>query len=237
MRPRLPENAREAFQFLALGAGIVLSIRLLGAVISGSSPVAHEAGLIPAAAPFNAAYPLLQGNALAVESLEPLPRIAIASLFTLLSGGMGALLGALLGKLTRKGALRHAVLLGRAGLMVAGAWALWTLLALPRHCTIVKTDGLHCHEHICFMDRVPLPFTGTERVIPWSAVLGIETVERIESVGCGLTVMVRATLADGSWIVAMQPRATTECDSELARQRRDAEIIVREIKAFQRQHL
>ncbi|MCB9184242.1 MAG: hypothetical protein H6591_10010 [Flavobacteriales bacterium] len=237
MRLGLPENAREAVQFLALGAGIVLGIRVVIALL-GSLPASPEDGSLTAAlAPYRADYPLLPAQTVAVEAQAPLPRIAIASLLVLLSGAAFGLLGGALGALLRKRPLALAVLLARGGLLLAMAWALFCLLARPARSTTIASDGLHLHEHVCFLGSIPLPFGEHERIIPWRDAMHIAVAEEPGTSACGTTIVITAQVSGVPVPIAMQPVPVSDCAREIALQRANAAIIVREIKAVQRQHL
>lgn len=235
MRLGLPENAREAFQFLLLGAGIVLALRLLWA-LPAAFPTAPDAEpLARASAPFAAAYPLLPHGTMALEDLEPLPRIAIAVLFTLACGAVMAVIGATLAGAARQDALRASVLTGRTGLILGAMWGLWCLLAVPVASSTVETDGLHLKGHRSFLGSLPLPFTASEEVIPWDEIEGVEVLDRSTAKGCGTAFDVTARTKGMERPIAAQPAGMRDCDRILARQREEALIIAQEISAFQRQ--
>lgn len=237
MRLGLPENAREAVQFLALGAGIVLGIRVVIALLVSLPASPADGSLIAALAPYRSGYPLLPAQAVAVEALEPLPRIAIASLLVLLSGVAFGVLGGALGALLRRSPLALAVLLGRVGLLLAAAWAMFCLLALPARSTVIAPDGLHLREHVCFLGSIPLPFSANERIIAWRDAMPIAVAEEPGTSVCGTTIVITARVAGVPVPIARQPIPATDCAREIALQRANAAIIVREIKALQRQHL
>lgn len=235
MRLGLPENAREAFQFLLLGAGIVLALRLLWALPAAFPSAPDVEPLARAWAPFAAAYPLLPHGTMAVEDLEPLPRIAIAVLFTLICGAVMAVMGAIIAGAARQDALRASVLTGRTGLILGGMWGLWCLLAVPVASSTVETDGLHLKGHRSFLGSLPLPLTASEEVIPWNEIEGIHVLDKNTVKGCGTAFEVLARAKGVERPIAAQPAGMGDCDRTLARQRREALIIAQEISAFQRQ--
>lgn len=235
MRLGLPENAREAFQFLLLGAGIVLALRLLWALPAAFPTALGSEPLARASAPFAAAYPLLPHGTMAVEDHEPLPRIAIAVLFTLTCGAGMAVIGATIAGAARQDALRASVLSGRAGLLLGGMWGIWCLLAVPVASSTVEPDGLHLKGYRSFLGSLPLPLTASEEVIPWDEIQGVHVLERNTVKGCGTAFEVMARAKGAEMPIAAQPAGMDDCDRTLARQRSEALIIAQEISAFQRQ--
>lgn len=162
MRPRLHENAQEALQFLALGAGIVLVIRLaIALIVHWSDGPGNE--LEEAMAPFHNGHPLVDRGSVVLGGLAIIPRLAVALLFTLGCGVLGALLTVPLGRVIGASGIRSAVVGSRVGLLLGGAWAIYCLLCLPPRQTRITADGLALTERPAFLRTVPLPFAARTR--------------------------------------------------------------------------
>lgn len=162
MKFELPDNAREAFQFLSLGVAIVLAIRLVVAGFGLWPDHAEEDSLAEACAPFRNGYPLLGTHAMVVGGLELIPRMAVAGLFALCCAVLLGLSAWSISRMLRGGGNRSLVIGGRIGLLVGGAWAIYCLVCLPAEWTEVKKDELVLHQHASFLGEIPWPFTGTE---------------------------------------------------------------------------
>ncbi len=164
---RIPDNAREAFQFLALGVAVVLLVRLCMLLLANIGPD-DGSEVAAACSPFQASYPLVGAQVLVTDTSELVPRLSSAGLFAILCG---AVLGSL--------AWASAILLGRAngtvvlaamraGFLIGGCWALWCLLAGPARCTILHDNGLELRNADRFMGGIALPFTQERTWVPYS---------------------------------------------------------------------
>lgn len=236
MRLGLPDNAREAFQFLALGAAMVLLVRLILLVLTaGSSPPSGDA-LQSAIAPFRDGYPLLAADAFPLRNVHPAPRIAEGGLFTLLSGTLCALPCLLVG-LFRSDLLRKAMVHGgRIGLILGGGWAIWCVCAQPAGICVVRSSGLVLREGVPLMQAIPLPFTLNEHRVDWGRIQAIDRSERSHSLGCGTTQHLRIRLADEILFIAETPMPEGECDAAIALQRNQMDQLVSILASLQRQH-
>lgn len=163
MKLEVPDNAREAFQFLALGVGIVLLLRLIVALVGlwGGGPESEV--LSEACAPFHNGYPLVGKHALVVGGVSMIPRLALAVLFVIMSGMLFALIAWPIARLFNRSGLRAAVMAGRTGLLLGGSWAIYCVLCLPAKWTEVKEKELALHDHRAFLGEIPWPFTGSEK--------------------------------------------------------------------------
>lgn len=236
MRIGLPDNAREAFQFLALGATVVLAMRLLILLLASGSDSAGGDDLQSAIAPFRSGYPLLAANEIPMRNVHPAPRIAEGGLFALLSGLACAVPGLLIG-LFRTDLLRKAMVLGgRVGLVLGGAWAIWSICAQPARSCAVQPTGLVLQESISLMRAIPLPFTLFDRRIDWSLIQGIERTERADSMDCGKTQILLIQLADETITIAESQRPEGDCGSAIAQQRAQMDQLVSMLASLQRQH-
>ncbi len=152
-------NAQEAFQFLALGAGIVLVLRLLVMAL-GLWSDNGSGELEQAMAPFRNGYPLIGRDVVVLGGLAIIPRIAVGLLFVLLCGVLSALFIWPLGRLLGWNGLRSAVIGSRAGLLLGGAWAIYCLLCLPPRQTRITSTEVERTDRTAFLSTIPLPFAG-----------------------------------------------------------------------------
>lgn len=232
MKLQVPENAREAFQFLALGAGALLVLRLvitlLGSII-GDNP-AEELGM--ATAPYRAGYPLLREDTLAIETAGAVPRMAMAGLFTLLAGGLLALLALPVGAISKWGPLRASVFGARTGLVLGGVWAIWCLLAFPAHRVVVTDAGLVRYDSRTFLGMVAIPFTQVERTNTWQEVQALGSGgPTAPTMRCGELEEVHAMLPEGRVIIACAPPGAGECTAVRAQQKANAERLLHTLSA------
>lgn len=162
MKFELPDNAREAFQFLALGVGIVLMLRLAVGLFGLWDRGTDGDALADACAPFRNGYPLIGRHSVVVGGLEMIPRMAVAALFSLLCAALVGLSVWSIRRFLKGSGIRSLVVGGRIGLLVGGAWACYCLLCVPAQWTELNKDGFVLHRHAAFLGQVPWPFTGTE---------------------------------------------------------------------------
>lgn len=227
MKLHLPDNAREAFQFLALGAGALLVVRLaIAALQLAIAPDATDT-LGTATAPFRIGYPLVGESTLVIERMGATPRIAIGALFMLVVGAVLAIAAAFIGAATKWGALRATVLGARVGLVLGGTWASWCLLAFPAHHVVVSDTGLVRHDSRAFIGVLALPFTEVERSNPWQEVQALsQTAHATIGQRCAEIEEVRALLPEGSVIIACAAPDDGECATVLVKQKAQAERLL-----------
>ncbi|MBK9175494.1 MAG: hypothetical protein IPM46_03990 [Flavobacteriales bacterium] len=236
MRIGLPDNAREAFQFLALGAAVVLAVRLLVLLLASGSGSANEDNLQSAIAPFRNGYPLLAADTFPMRNVHPAPRIAEGGLFTLLSGVLCAVPCLLVG-LFRTDLLRKAVVYGgRIGLILGGAWAIWCICAQPASTCAVGSSGLVLRGSVTLMRAIPLPFTMFDHRIDWGHIQAINRTERVHSMDCGTTQHLQVQLANETIIIAESQRPEEDCEAAIAQQRAQMDLLVEHLATLQRQH-
>lgn len=162
MKLHLPDNAREAFQFLALGVAGVLVIRLVIAAFGLWSSDVDGDALAQACAPFRNGYPLIGKHTLAVGGMQVIPRIAVAGLFVLCCGVVLALLAWPIGRALNRQDARPVVVGGRMGLLLGSAWAIYCLLCLPAKRAEVKPKEIVLHSQAAFLGELPWPIPGSE---------------------------------------------------------------------------
>jgi hypothetical protein len=173
MALRIPDNAREAFQFLALGIAVVLVVRLCMLLLANLGPDEHTA-LATACRPLQASYPLVGAHVLVTDPSELVPRLSSAALFVVMCGAVLGIFSwtvTILSGRLNKNLVPAAV---RAGLLVGSGWALWCLLAGPARCTLVHDDGLELRNATRFMGGIALPFTQERTWVPFSEVARFE---------------------------------------------------------------
>lgn len=190
----LHENAQEALQFLALGAGIILLLRLV-ALGLGHLGAPADGELAAAMAPFRNGYPLIGADTVVLGGQAIIPRIAVAFLFTLLCGTGLALLTWSVGRALRWNSLRAAVVGARAGLLLGGAWAVYCLLCLPPRQTQVDPEGLTRTSRPAFLRTIALPFPS--HTVHWDHVEvgGYEVWEQDDAAG-STAIVVMARIGD-----------------------------------------
>jgi len=216
MHARLNETAKEALQFLTLGSGIVLALRLayLG--------VAHLLGdrsadpLTIIAVAFGRGYLLADANTLVVLGMNVGGRMALAFIVALLNGLLMAILGILLARVFKYSTLSMAVGLGRVGLLVGGAWGLFAAFALPPKTTAVDERGLTFRERPAILNEISWPYPSRTNSISWSSINAIEarTIAN-HAVGCGSLEVVVAVMDGTTKIVAGIVPEGRDCNDAL----------------------
>jgi hypothetical protein len=230
MKFELPDNAREAFQFLAFGVGIVLAIRLVVAGFGLWSGQAADDALAEACAPFRSGYPLIGNHTLVVGGLPMIPRLAIAGLFALLSGALLALLAWPIGKTLNLRGARALVVGGRLGLLLGGAWAIYCLLCLPAERAEVKQKEIVLHSQAAFFGEIPWPIPGSEEHRP------LVSVDQffINSHPMDKDLVVVAYAAGDMFTIARAPSGTSHTGVLDEQWNQDAERLVAALNALPR---
>lgn len=196
MRWRLDDNERGAFNYLFGGVVLVVVVRLLVHAIGlfGAAPSVEEEGL----AAFQHGY-FLSGSGLQVvataagrmERVTFAVLIAVALAMVLAAVAAGAALA--MGQRPRKAAL----FTGRAVLLVAMAWGVWSALFVPVERLEATAHGLVVRHYRAVRD-IPVPFTAT------CDTLRLDHVERIEAVlappdhGCNGRLVLQRVDANGA---------------------------------------
>ncbi len=205
MKIELPDNAREAFQFLALGAGIVLAIRLVVAAFGLWSGHVNVDPLAEACAPFRNGYPLVGKHTLVVGGLPVIPRLAVAGLFVLLCGAALALLVWPIGKVFKWQGRPTFVMGGRTGLLLGGAWAVYCLLGLPAERAEVRQKEIVLQSRTAFLGVIPWPLPGTEVHLP------LVSIDQyfINRHSTDKNMVVAAYIHNEAFLIARAPKGTT----------------------------
>lgn len=203
MGTRLNDNAKEALQFLMLGSGIVLGLRLAYLGVVQLLMDRSDDPLAASVQAFSHGYLLSGTNIIVVLGMNIGGRIALAFVLALLVGILLALIGGVLARLFRREVLPLAVGLGRTGLLLAGAWGLFAAFALPPMTTTVEPDGLLLGRRPAFMGELSLPLPASKERLPWSEISTIEVRTSASiAVGCGSLEEVVASVNGRSYTIA-----------------------------------
>jgi hypothetical protein len=169
MRFRLDDNSQEAFQFLAIGAGMVLLARLafwgVDRMVGGHASDALEVAIEATRNGF-----LLPRNTLVVGASELTGRLAMAALLTLITASLAAAVGGAVAALLGASRTRAAVRSARWALLLAGAWCLYAVLFLPPASTRIDADGLVLTERRMLLGEIAWPLSARSRTLPWHEV-------------------------------------------------------------------
>lgn len=216
MRARIDDNAHEALQFLMLGSAIVLGARLLFLAAihfyngSGTGPVDE------AIAGFAQGYLLGEGRTMVVHGMAPGGRLALALLFTVLGGITFAVVAWILSRLLKSDGIRWAVLGARIGLVVTGAWGLYSALSLPPATAHVQENGILLRSRSAFLGELSWPVPSQELLLPWDSIEGIETRSVASSYeGCGSREQVVAMQAGVAYPLAALVPEGRDCNEAL----------------------
>lgn len=173
MGARLDDTAREALQFLLLGAGSILLGRLL---YSGSYHHLDPSGLgteAEALAPFRNGYLLTEGHTLVANAIAVEGRMALAALLTLLFGCAVAAVVWVIARLIKAPA-RRSVLTGvRFALATSSLWCLYAALFLPPAATHIEVDGLRIVKRPAFLGQLSLPLVPERMLLSWEDVRSV----------------------------------------------------------------
>ncbi len=240
MRLELEDNTRDALHFVALGAGVLLVLRLLVAGVQLLMDAPLTAELPALLATFRNGYMLPDPNVLVTGGMDLPGRLAVAGVLAALVGMfLAAAFGSIAiatGRDPRKSAIRG----GRAGLLLAAAWGLYAVLLLPPSSLQVRSQGLLFTDRSALLNAISLPWPGGDHMLPWTAISGIEKRSIARSfIGCGTQEHVLAMTKEGHHVIAELIPRGPDCDAALrdaaARTTRLAELLNFERRAAQDQ--
>ncbi len=213
MRATLNDNAREAFQFLMIGAGLVLVGRGLYWAAGRWWQDGDPTALARAAGIFQDGY--LVGNDTMVAGGAGIGgRLALAAVMALACGGLLALAGGGMARLARRSPLHVAVRWARAGLLIAGMWGMYAALFLPPRSTRWTEEGPVLRERPALLGELSLPWPARDLILPWRSIGSIHARSIASSFqGCGTMEQVIATSPDGDHVLAAIAPAGSDCES------------------------
>lgn len=187
MKWELEDNTQEAFQFLMLGAGIVLAIKALviGAGYLFDSGTGSQIEQITSL--YRANYLLSEKNVIVIGGMELFGRLAVAFLLSIGTGITGSLIGLIIAKTVRRSALSFAVAGARFGLVITGSIVLYSALFLPPSSVVISDQGALFRSRISIADAISIPFTAQEVHVSWSEVRSVVHEQiPMEMQACGI---------------------------------------------------
>ncbi len=187
MRFKLEDNTQEAFQFLLLGAVIVLGIRL----IIGGIGLWLESGtndeLLHAVSAYRNNYLLRDGTTVVTGGMDIFGRLSMAFLASLLAGVLGSVIAAGVASLSRKPTIAAAVQGARFGLLIMLALATYSALFLAARAVRLTNEGAIFLERKALPGGLSLPMPASEELLPWKAVNYLHQRSRATGLqGCGV---------------------------------------------------
>ena len=217
MKLELPDNAKEALQFLVLGALAIVALRLLYAgALHALAPDASD-GIGTMVAPYRSGYLLHDQHTIVLGGKGLFVRIAVGALFTVASGAVLALLGAIIAKALGGNSQRTAVRSARAGLAVAALYVVVSAFALPPRSIVISKHALILHDRASLMDVLGAPWPCAVDTIALEIVTGIEVREIARSFGaCGSDAHVTVTTTMGRVIDVPPPAGAASCEEARA---------------------
>ena len=170
VKVHLPDSAREAFQFLSLGIGLLVVLRLA------------YAGLVlwmhpPVTTPFAVAIDGLRNGYLfgdrqtwSVGGVDLPGRLAVAVLVALGGGIIGAVLGTGLDRALGRAGWKGAVLWARIGLILVGGLGVYSALFVAPTEVALTDAGIAINERPSLFGTLGLPITGVSETIAWQQI-------------------------------------------------------------------
>lgn len=235
MKLKLEDNTQEAFQFLMLGAAIVLVIRALIAGIglwleSGTS---HE--LADAVSAYRNSYLLHKGNVIVIGGMDIFGRLSFAFLLAVIAGILGSIIGAGIAKLLKRSSLSAAVQGARFGLLIVFAVATYSALFLPARAVELTDEGALFLERPSLPGGSSFPLPAKSELITWDRVKDLQLHSRAEGIqGCGVHEEVILRSDQRQRIVAVAIPSGNDCDQAIGEAQGNAERL---IKAIERKFL
>jgi hypothetical protein len=168
MRANLDDTAREALQFLLLGAGVVLLARLAHAGLVLYLDRSQAGALEAAAAPFGQGYLLPGGRTTVAGAIAPAGRLALGALLTLIAGAVAAVVVGAVVRLARMPLRNTLWPATRAAMALTGLWCLHAVLMLPPAATRITDSGIEVVQRRAFLGQVSWPLPARTVFVPWA---------------------------------------------------------------------
>jgi hypothetical protein len=215
MRFKLEDNTQEAFQFILLGAAIVLVLRLAihgaGLLVSAGDPDM----LNELSAHYRNDYVITDPTVLVSGGMDITGRLSFAALLAMGAAILGGAIGWFAARSTGGDTVKVAVRAARLGLLTVLVPLLYSALLLPPG-SVELTPEEAIVRRRASVGGLGMPWPAREERIPWSSVSSVQQ-RRIANTGaCG--VMVETVLHTPDAIIPMTRTAPggRDCDAAIA---------------------
>ncbi len=224
MRYKLEDNTQEAFQFLLLGAAIVLVLRaVIG--LAGLWMGGHiDEALVGSIAEHRSGFILTDPLTIVAGGMDIYGRLAYAALLTLIAGVAGSVGGAALSRIFNGPTIPWAVAGARAGLIIMAAAGLYSALFLPAHTVTITPHAAMIHKRATLPGGLALPWTVENTEVAWQTVTGIR--QRVRDHGpqaCGIQQETVLISNEGIHLLARSVPSGVDCDESIADHRERAQ--------------
>jgi hypothetical protein len=181
MKAEGADNAREAFQFLALALGLVLAMRLgYWALDRWMAPAADDS-LGQALVPYRAGY-LVDDSTLVLGARPLLERLGVAVLIAIAVAALSAVLTALVARAMGAGPVKWSARAARWSLLIVFPVLILGALAFPSRSVHIGPQGISLvHRPIPFF-----PFHSNTEHWNWQEIRSINMIEDLSSSELGL---------------------------------------------------
>ncbi len=215
MKTEGADNAREAFQFLALALGLVLAMRLgYWALDRWMAPAVNDA-LGQALAPFRAGY-LIDDRTLVLGAGPLLERLGVAVLIAIAAAALLAVLAAVIARASGTGPVKWSARAARWTLLLAFPLLIIGALAFPVRSAHIGPAGISVTHRPLSIFTV----NGTSELWRWQDIQSVNASEQLpESQGKGLLLMTN----DGGHIAISIAETGTLSDLQHLAERLEAE--------------
>lgn len=235
MRAGLDDNAREAFQFLMIGAGLTLLGRAIYWAAFRFWRTSTDPIIADAAEAFQDGY-LVGGEVLVAAASGIGGRLALAGVATVVIASMTAALAGVVARLTGAAVpLSHAVRWARIGIVLVAFWGLYAALFLPPRSSHVRPEGLLVQERPALLGTLALPWPAQEATMAWDH-LGQAHAHAMmaPAAGCGTELHVMVDHSGGQRTIAALSPGGRDCSMALAQARSDADRLIAALEAYRR---
>lgn len=169
MKLELPDDAREAFQFLALGIGSLLLVRIVYLAAEHWIAPAADDALGQLLLPFKRGFLIADPHTLVAEQSSPAGRLCRAVLLGIMAGAATGLSAFVIHRALKVGS-NASWLAARVGFILCTLVGIWSAIACPPQLLRLDSHGTHVTVRPEVLglalpypiERFELPFTGSE---------------------------------------------------------------------------
>ncbi|MDQ3101028.1 MAG: hypothetical protein M3R08_06550 [Bacteroidota bacterium] len=229
MKLKLEDNTQEAFQFLLLGAAIVLIVRAAIAGIGLWLESGSESALIEATAAYRNNFLLNNRNVIVIGGMDLFGRLSVALVLSIGAGIAGSLIAAGIARAFNRPMLPAAVLGARFGLIITLAITIYSGLFLPARSAELSDQGMRIIDRRSLPGGLSVPFSGNEELIQWKEISHLEQRSGSENTGCGVREEVLLHSDQAGRTIASEIPSGKDCDQAIAVAKRNGKILMEAI--------